>query len=114
MRKDQTIGLPRQFGTSNKCMFYLYVLKSPVHGQIYIGYSTDLKARYADHQKTPRHRGWVLVYYEAYRSEEDARERERTLKHYGATLGVLKKRIRKSMDLSEFGIGGGSSVAKSP
>ena len=42
-------------------MFYVYVLKSPVHGQ-----------------------------------------------------GILKKRMKRSMDLGEFRIGGGSSALKSP
>ncbi len=37
------------------------------------------------------------VYYEAYLAEKDARERERMLKHYGASLGHLKARIRNSM-----------------
>jgi hypothetical protein len=58
-------------------------------------------------------RAGCLVYYEAYRNEQDARDREGMLKHYGGTLGILKKRINRSMDLSA-GIGGGSSVAKSP
>ena len=83
-------------------MFYVYVLKSPEHGQIYVGYTTDLKARFADHQKMPRHRGWKLVYYEAYRSQEDARKRERQLKNYGSALSLLKKRIGKSLDLQSL------------
>ncbi len=80
-------------------MFYVYVLKSPKHGQIYIGFSADLRARMKGHQEK-EHPGWKLVYYEAYRDEQDARDRERRLKHYGATLGILKKRINRSMDLS--------------
>jgi putative endonuclease len=81
-------------------MFYVYVLKSPVHGQIYIGYTADLRQRFREHQKIERHKGWILIYYEAYRDEQDARDRERMLKHYGGTLGILKKRIKRSMDLS--------------
>ena len=80
-------------------MFYVYVLKSPVHGQIYIGYTADLKARYRAHQEKD-HKGWILVYYEAYRDEQDARDRERMLKHYGGTLGILKKRMKRSMVVS--------------
>ena len=95
-------------------MFYVYVLKSPVRGQIYIGYTANLRERFQSHQEMPRHKGWVLIYYEAYRSEQDARDRERMLKHYGGTLGILKKRMKRSMDLNEFRIGGGSSALKSP
>ena len=80
-------------------MFYVYILKSPKHGQIYIGFSSDLKARFRAHQER-EHKGWLLAYYEAYRNEQDARERERMLKHYGSALGQLKKRINRSMDLS--------------
>jgi putative endonuclease len=94
-------------------MFYVYVLKSPVHGQIYIGFSADLRARMKSHNER-EHPGWLLVYYEAYRDEEDARERERMLKQYGSSLGRLKKRIDRRMDLLEFRIGGGSSASKSP
>ena len=42
--------------------------------------------------------GWKLIYYEAYVSESDARERERKLKQYGAGRGHLKKRIEKSIE----------------
>ena len=80
-------------------MFYVYVLKSPNSGSIYIGYSADLKQRIQQHRGS-EHPGWVLVYYEAYLSEHDARERERMLKQYGASLGHLKARIRQSLVLA--------------
>ena len=80
-------------------MFYVYVLKSPKHGHIYLGFSSDLRQRYRAHQER-EHKGWRLVYYEAYRNEQDARDRERMLKHYGSGLGLLKKRIARSMDLN--------------
>jgi hypothetical protein len=56
-------------------MFYVYLLKSPEHRMIYVGYTEDLKRRYAEHQKLPRHNGWKLIYYEAYLNEDDARLR---------------------------------------
>ncbi len=67
--------------------------------RFYIGYTADLRARMQGHQEK-EHPEWLLVYYEAYRNEQDARNRERRLKHYGGTLGILKKRIHRSMDLS--------------
>ena len=78
-------------------MFYVYVLKSPVHGQIYIGYTADLRQRFREHQEQS-HKGWILIYYEAYREEQDARDRERMLKHYGSSLGKLKARIEASLN----------------
>ena len=77
-------------------MFYCYVLKDPKSDFIYIGFSTDLRQRYKCHQEV-EHPGWKLVYYEAYLDEADARERERMLKHYGASLGHLKARIWNSL-----------------
>ena len=83
-------------------MFYVYLLKSPEHGLIYVGYTSNLKQRFTEHQKLPRHKGWKLIYYEAYLNEEDARERERMLKHYGSSLGRLKQRIQRSLDVSRI------------
>ena len=50
-----------------------------------------------------KHAGWKLVYYEAYLNEQDARDRERMLKHYGAARGRLKKRITRSTGLESAG-----------
>jgi predicted GIY-YIG superfamily endonuclease len=83
-------------------MFYAYLLRSPEHGIICVGYTEDLKRRFAEHRQPPRHKGWKLIYYEAYREEGDARERERMLKHYGSSLGRLKERLKGSLDLSRI------------
>lgn len=52
-------------------MYYVYALKSLRNSDLYIGYSTDLKRRYSDHNKglvksTKPNLPWKLVYYEAY------------------------------------------------
>ena len=83
-------------------MFYVYLLKSPVHGQICVGYTADLKRRYAEHGILPRHQGWKLIYYEAYLNSEDAVKREQQLKQYGSSLARLKKRLPGSLDLSRI------------
>ena len=83
-------------------MFYVYLLKSPVNGQIYVGYTADLKRRYAEHQKLPRHKGWKLIYYEACLDSEDAMLRERKLKQHGSSLALLKKRLAGSLKLSRI------------
>ena len=80
-------------------MFYVYVLKSPKSAELYYGFSANLKQRVRQHQTMPKHAGWQLAYYEAYRSEADARKRERMLKHYGAARGQLKKRIAGSLSM---------------
>ncbi len=70
-------------------MHYVYLIKNRNKGVIYIGYTSDLKKRMRQHaDKCPE-----LIYYEAYVSENLARERERKLKHYGQTLRRLKERL---------------------
>ena len=84
-------------------MFYVYVLMNPKTGSLYYGFSTNLRQRFTEHQKMPKHTGWKLVYYEAYLNEQDARDRERMLKQYGASKGHLKQRIARSTELESAG-----------
>ena len=69
-------------------MFYVYVLQSDSDDGLYIGFSTDLRRRLAEHQEgkafATSYRGpWRLIYYEAYQEEADALGRERYLKSGG-------------------------------
>ena len=84
-------------------MFYVYLLKNPNRAELYYGFSSNLKQRFAAHQEMPKHAGWKLVYYEAYLDEQDARDRERMLKQYGAARGHLKQRIARSIGLESAG-----------
>jgi putative endonuclease len=81
-------------------VFYVYVLKNPKSAALYYGFSSNLKQRFEEHQKMPKHAGWKLVYYEAYLDEQDARDRERMLKQYGASRSHLKQRIARSLSTS--------------
>jgi len=72
-------------------MWYVYVLQDKLTKEIYIGFSENLISRVKEHQK--QNKNWVLIYYEAYRSEKAAREREKRLKYYGTSLSNLKRRI---------------------
>jgi len=83
-------------------MFYVYVLKSKKDGKCYIGSANDLKRRLEEHNSgkvvsTKNRRPLMLVYYEAFRSEKDARRREQTLKNYGQGITNLYKRISDSL-----------------
>ena len=74
-------------------MYYVYLIKSLKTGETYIGYTSDLKRRIREHGgRKPK-----LVYYETYRNETDARERERKLKQRGQTVWRLKERLRRSL-----------------
>ncbi len=66
-------------------MYYVYILYSEKDGGLYIGYTTDLKRRIAEHQKglskSIKHRLPIrLVHYEAFAENADARAREKYLK----------------------------------
>ena len=83
-------------------MYYVYLLKSLKTGEIYFGYTQDLKRRFEEHNQgrntsTKRNFPWKLVYYESYASERDARVREKRLKYDGRGLAMLKKRISNSL-----------------
>jgi len=74
-------------------MYYVYLLKDRKLGTTYIGYTNDLKRRLKEHiAKIPE-----LVYYEAFKSEKDARKRERMLKQ-GQTARRLKERLLESLN----------------
>jgi putative endonuclease len=66
-------------------MFYVYVLRSRLDGNLYIGHAADLRKRLADHTSGKVHstRGRVpfeLVYYEASRNLSNVIRREKYLK----------------------------------
>jgi len=80
-------------------MHYVYLMECADDKSWYIGYSANLRQRIDRHQKgdgartTARKKHWLLVYYEAYKNEEDARGRERFLKS-GAGRKYLKKQLQ--------------------
>jgi len=79
-------------------MFYTYVLLSKKDGKHYSGSTTNLRARFEEHsnglvQSTKYRRPLELIYYEACRTEADARHREKYFKTiYGKMF--LKKRLK--------------------
>jgi putative endonuclease len=80
------------------CMFYVYLLENANGKGWYIGYSANLKQRIERHQKgdgaqtTKRKQNWSIIYYEAYKDEQDAKGRERFLKS-GSGRKYLKKQL---------------------
>jgi len=80
----------------------VYLLKSKKDGKCYIGSTNDLKRRFKEHNSgklfsTKNRRPLILIYYEAFRSEKDARKREQSLKNYGQGITNLYKRIANSL-----------------
>jgi putative endonuclease len=85
-------------------MFYVYVLKN-TKNTLYIGFTKNLKQRMREHNTATTgytaHDEWLLVYYEAYFCETEARKRERRLKD-GRARSALVKRIEQSIKLRTF------------
>jgi putative endonuclease len=66
-------------------MYYVYVLRSQLDGKLYIGYTTNLRNRMQKHNNgevtsTKSRRPFELIFYEGYKSMEDAKRRERYFK----------------------------------
>ena len=79
-------------------MHYVYVLRSVSDDGLYVGYSANLRRRFAQRNEgsasATSHRGpWKLIYYEAYIEQPDALGRERYLKS-GAGRKFLKSQLR--------------------
>ena len=83
-------------------MFYVYVLVESNTSKTYVGFTKDLRQRIKQHQEGKGARftqkgNWKLAYYEAFASEQDARTRERRLKHEGRGKRQLFERIQNSL-----------------
>ena len=65
--------------------YYVYVLQSEKDGNLYVGYTDDLKKRMNEHNSgrvpsTKNRTPLKLVYYEACLNQQDATKRENYLK----------------------------------
>ena len=83
-------------------MYYVYVIVQNDTGKRYIGFTSDLKRRIAEHNKYSgskytKEGNWSLIYYEAFLNKKDALLREKKLKHDGRAKYHLFKRIEHSL-----------------
>ncbi|MCX5715296.1 MAG: GIY-YIG nuclease family protein [Candidatus Omnitrophica bacterium] len=87
-------------------MYYVYLLRSEKNDSFYIGYTKDINRRFKEHntgsvEYTRKYMPWELIYYESFISLEDAKIREKTLKHFGKGFTQLKIRLKKSLNKKE-------------
>lgn len=86
---------------------YVYLIRSENHGNLYIGFTSDLRKRIAEHnaglnRSTKAYTPWELIYYEAHRDEADARRREKYLKTTAggrALRNMLREQFSGQSDL---------------
>ena len=81
-------------------MYYVYVLQSLKDKKLYIGYTADLKRRMIEHKtggsiSTKKRLPLLLIFYEAFSNERDARRREKYFKTTQGKKG-LKLVLRES------------------
>ncbi|HSW48259.1 MAG TPA: GIY-YIG nuclease family protein [Candidatus Saccharimonadales bacterium] len=84
--------------------FYIYILKSINKKFIYVGFITNLKKRFIEHNNKETHstRSYApydLIFYEAYRNIKDAKRREG---YFKTTKGktTLKLMLKEYFDLN--------------
>lgn len=83
-------------------MYIVYLLKSKKNNTYYIGYTNNINRRLREHNAgvvryTKKYLPWGLVYYEAFLSLDDAKNREKALKYFGKAYSKLKQRIKYSL-----------------
>jgi putative endonuclease len=83
-------------------MFYVYLLESEKDNTWYVGYTTDLKDRLANHNyggntSTKTRRPFKLIYFEGYLNKKDALGREDFLKS-GAGHRFIKKQLKHYLE----------------
>ena len=79
-------------------MFYVYILKSVKDGNLYIGFTQDLKKRLLKHNagkvfSTKSRIPLKLIYCEVSLNKQDAKQRERYLKT-GVGKRFIKNRLK--------------------
>ena len=79
-------------------MYYTYVLQSKKDDKFYVGFTRDLKLRFAKHSKgqvdsTRVRRPLKLIYYDVCLNQDDATKREKYLKSYHGRM-FLKNRLK--------------------
>ena len=82
-------------------MYYVYILKSTKDDSLYIGYTSNLKKRFVEHNTgkslaTRHKRPYKLIFYEAFINKIDAKNRESYLKS-GWGFRSIKKLLKRSL-----------------
>lgn len=85
---------------------YIYTLFSLKDRKLYTGYSDSFKARINDHfngrvRATKNRRPLVLIHYEAFSNQKDAKAREKFLKS-GFGRNQLKKALQNKLRELEY------------
>jgi len=86
--------------------YYTYILRSLKNNSLYIGYTSDLKKRFASHnagnnKATKPFVPYELIHYEAFLNRVDAKRREIYLKS-GWGIKSIDKLLEKYFSFTKF------------
>lgn len=78
-------------------MFYTYILRSLKNGELYTGWTNDLKKRFKEHNNgesfaTKPYIPWKLIFYASFETEKLAKKFEKYLKS-GSGKAFTNKRL---------------------
>lgn len=84
--------------------FFTYILQSQKDETFYIGFTSDLEARLSQHNAgkssyTSAHRPYILVYFEEFATQKEAKARECYIKKYGNVRRFLKSRVPQNRSI---------------
>lgn len=104
---DSKSGWPSFTQPVDSAQGYLYVLRMG-NGQLYVGSTTNLLKRIAQHKNgkvftTKKYLPVILIHYEEYATEKEARDREKQLKYHGSAFAKLKSEIADNKEISLAG-----------
>ncbi len=79
--------------------YFVYVLESELDGRLYKGQTSDIEKRLIEHnsgktKSTKGYKPWKLVYFEAFKTREEAVVREKYFK-IGSGREFLKSVLKK-------------------
>ena len=85
-------------------MFFVCLLRSKLNKSFYIGFAENLRERLEKHNQglvrsTKNIRPMELIYFESYKSKQDALIREKRLKHFAKGFASLKGRLKNSLEM---------------
>lgn len=103
---------PANGGAAQRRRAYVYLLRSRQDGSYYVGWTTDVLRRLAEHNQgrstySRRKPPWQLMGVEVYVSSMAAKARERVLKRSPRNLARFKKRVlaRAALGRPSQGVG---------
>ena len=88
-------------------MYYVYILKSSKSGKYYVGWTSDLKRRFQEHNQglsfaTKPYTPWKLVFYASFENQKLAKDFELYLKSGSGKAFTNKRLVSEALKKDVF------------